>query len=217
MFKATHQIEKDVPVLAFGASSGGHFAAQLAVRGLVDAAMVGVMSLAPPLLEKWINFEGKKPPIYFAPMPRDTDTLAKVAANYESMNGNGPVVLDQETCQSRPVDASYLNERVPGLKMWQAQAMVNSLTEAGHIDAVTGMLVKDPTNTSSTGDNWKDVLQSGCASQGCLDHQSLVVGASPLAKALNRAWAFHEYCSEVTLKALEFFDKELEGPTFLGD
>lgn len=216
LFKASHHIEQTIPVLALGTSSGGIFAAQLAVRKLVNAAVVGVMSLGPQLTTKWVNMEGTKPPIYFAPMPRDTETVAKVETDYQAMNGQGPVVLDRETCQSRPVDASYLNERVPGLTMSQAQAITNSLTETGHIDAITGLLVKDPTSTTGLGaNNWKSVLQSSCASQGCLENQSLEVGVSPLAKALNRAWAFHEYCSEVTLKALGFFETELAGAAFL--
>ena len=196
------------------------FAAKLAVRKVVDAAMVGVMSLGPDLLEKWVNFEGtKKPPIYFAPMPRDKDTLAKVEANYEAMNGLGSVFLDEHTCQVRPVDASYLNERVQGLSMWQAQAIVNALVEAGHIDSVTGLLIHDPSSSPGTvgGENWKDVLKKTCAKDGCLENQLLAAAASPLAKALNRAWAVHDYCSEVTLKALEFFAKTLDGPALLVD
>ena len=215
-FKTSHHIEQHIPVLALGTSSGGIFAARLAVRRLVNAAMVGVMSLGPQLTTKWLNMEGTKPPIYFAPMPRDKETVAKVETDYQVMNGQGPVVLDRETCQSRPVDPSYLNERVPGLTMSQAQAIVDALTEAGHIDAITGLLVKDPTSTTALGaNNWKVALQSSCADEGCLENQSLEIGASPLAKALNRAWAFHEYCSEVTLKALGFFEKELGGAAFL--
>ena len=213
--------QNNIPVVAFGASSGGHFAAKLAIRKVVDAAMVGVMSLGPDLVDQWVQMEeGKKPPIYFAPMPKDTDTLTKVEANYQTMKdsgGGGPVLLDKETCQARPLDASYLNDRVEGLTMWQAQAIVNSLTEAGHIDPVTGLLVHDPTTDPSTGgrENWKDTLQRTCAKEGCLENQSLAVGASPLVKAMNRAWAFHDYCSEVTLKALTFFDKELEEDALL--
>ncbi|VEU45148.1 unnamed protein product [Pseudo-nitzschia multistriata] len=39
----------------------------------------------------------------------------------------------------------------------------------------------------------------------------LTPGMSPLAKALHRAWAFHEYCSEVVEKSLDFFEGTRKG------
>lgn len=36
----------------------------------------------------------------------------------------------------------------------------------------------------------------------------LTPGRSPLAKALHRAWAVHEYCSEAVDRALDFFERE---------
>lgn len=213
VFKSQHHLT-GLPVLALGTSSGGVFGVQLAVRGIVDAALVGAMHLRDELVQKWIAME-KKPPVYIAAMPRDEEKLGKIQANFEAMNGQGPVVLDVDTCRPRTLDASFLNERVPNLSIASAQAIVSDLIEAGHIDAVTGLLVRDPTGGSES--NWREVLKSGCGAPewACLENQPLEMGESPLAKALNRAWAFHEYCSEVTIKALEFFEKELGGEPFL--
>ena len=223
-----------LPVLAFGASSGGRFAAQLAVRQLVDAAMVGVMSLGHDLAQKWRGLEdnnnnnnSQRPPIYLAPMPRDKRTTAGANQDFEMMvmttmkdatshplpNGNplpkNPVRLDVTTCVPLPVTASYLNQRVPQMTHTMAEMIVTALVTSSHMDAASGLLLQDPTQS-----NWRDILREQCADQGCLENQPLGPGVSPLAKALHRCWAFHEYCSEATLKALEFFQQELGGTAF---
>ena len=227
------------PILAFGASSGGRFAAQLAVRQIVDAAMVGVMSLGQELVQKWIDMglddnhrqKKKRPPIYLAPMPRDKRTTTGSMEDYERMIlarttdvvpraiHDSPVRLDTTTCVPMPVTATYLNQRVPHMSFAMAEMVVDALTSSSHIDAASGMLTKDPTQS-----NWRDILQEQCGGSrnkniiiqdnGCLEQQPLGPGVSPLAKALHRCWAFHEYCSEVTLKALAFFQEELGGPFF---
>lgn len=89
------------------------------------------------------------------------------------------------------------------MKRSMADSIVKALLEAGHLDHVNLYFAKDPTQS-----NWRDILQSACGSV-CLEHQSLAPGQSPLAKALHRAWAFHEYCSEVVLTALEYFEKSI--------
>lgn len=214
-----------LPVLAFGASSGGRFAAQLAVgqQQIVDAAMVGVMSLGPNLVEQWNNLDDtKKPPIYLAPMPRDKGTTASATQDYESMAhgkttagdknahyaGTNPVLLDTTTCVPFPVTASLLHKHVPHMTVLMADMIVKALVVRGHLESgvSSGYLLKDPTKT-----NWRNILKAQCESQGCLVNQPLGPGISPLAKALHRAWAYHEYCSEATTNALEFFQRELGG------
>ena len=197
-------------VLAFGASSGGRFAAQLAARQMVDAAFVGVMSVGGEdnVIPKWEALP-QKPPIYLAPMPKDPGTLKACQNDFNAMNFNGPVVLDDKTCAAFPVDATYLNHRVPHMKLDKATMIITALQASGHMDDF-GMLIKDPTQS-----DWRKVLQNQCGASGCLQDQPLGPGVSPLAKALHRAWAFHEYCSEATVKALQFFQQELGGKPFV--
>jgi hypothetical protein len=213
-------------VWAFGASSGGRFAAELAIlHGTVDAAMVGVMTLGTNLVQKWKDLPtSKQPPIYLAPMPRDKRTLRGNEQDFAGMmtqqqhqqnNGssNSRVVLDIDTCTSFPVTALYLHQRVPHMTMDMATNIVSQLQDKKHMDPVSGMLLQDPTQS-----DWRNVLHATCGavvdtttnSGGCLQNQPLGPGISPLAKALHRAWAFHEYCSEVTLKALHFFQQQLQ-------
>jgi len=223
----TFHVNANLPVFAFGASSGGRFAAQLAVRKIVDAAMVGVMSLGQELTRRWSEMD-KKPPIYLAPMPRDMQTLDSTKRDFAIMsqasdsNESSPnkhkkdllksksVILDTTTCVALPVTSSYLHQRVSHMTIEMADLIVAALKSTGHLDSTTGYLLKDPTKL-----NWRDILKARCERQGCLESQALGPGVSPLAKALHRCWAFHEYCSEATSKALHFFQQELGRPQFV--
>ena len=205
-----HFVPNSKRVLAFGASSGGHMAATLAInQELVDAAFVGVMTMGGSLVNQWKN-KKSKPPIYLAPMPRDKRTLKGNQQDYEAMKGLGPVILDTTTCQSFPVTAAYLNERVPNMKLSMANLIIPALVATGHLHPDTFMFMKDPTRS-----DWRNDLHFECGGKGCLQNQPLGPGVSPLAKAFHRAWAMHEYCSEATVKALEFFQKELGGPELI--
>jgi hypothetical protein len=184
-------------VIAIGASSGGRFAAQLAQKSIAQAALVMVMSLGPSLCDKLTPTT----PIYLAPMPRDTRTTQKAKADYEklkALNPDMPIIFDETTCGSLPVTADYIHQRVVGTTLDMARAIVKSLMEARHLDA-NHWLLQDPTRSS-----WRDILRDNCGDV-CLQNQILEPGKSPLAKALHRAWAFHEYCSEVVEPALDYF------------
>eukprot|EP00592_Proboscia_alata_P006576 CAMPEP_0194359574 /NCGR_PEP_ID=MMETSP0174-20130528/6829_1 /TAXON_ID=216777 /ORGANISM="Proboscia alata, Strain PI-D3" /LENGTH=387 /DNA_ID=CAMNT_0039130535 /DNA_START=44 /DNA_END=1207 /DNA_ORIENTATION=- len=214
---ALQQLKSSVDVvLAFGASSGGRFAAEVAAVGLADAALVMVMSLGPSLTNRFIemgkgkdkNKTARMPPIYLAPMPRDVRTTAAAKNEYAtimaaSIQGDAPLVLDTTTCVPFAVTAEFLNERVPLMKKDAAELIVKSLINAGHLDTASRNLLEDPTKS-----NWRDVLKEECG-DACLQNQVLKQGHSPLAKALHRAWAFHEYCSEVIIIAVGFFEREL--------
>ena len=192
--------------IAIGASSGGRFAAELAADGVVKAALVMVMSLGPVLRKRLATMGNTMPYIYLAPMPRDALTTQAVVSDFDNINhmlslsSESRLVLDTTTCVALPVTEEYLHERVPNMRRDMADKIVQALLEAQHLDS-NRLLRKDPTSS-----NWRNVLQESCA-ESCLEHQSLAPGRSPLAKALHRAWAFHEYCSEVIEKALDYFEK----------
>jgi len=204
-------------VLAIGASSGGRFAAEVAAINLADAALVMVMSLGPSLTDRLIamgksntgnSSTARIPPIYLAPMPRDKGTTAAAKKDYATIaaafiQGDVPLVLDTTTCVPFAVTMEFLNERVPLMGKDAAGMIVESLIEGGHLDPVSQILLKDPTKS-----NWRDVVRADCGDT-CLRKQPLEQGHSPLAKALHRAWAFHEYCSEVILVAVDFFERKL--------
>eukprot|EP00546_Thalassionema_frauenfeldii_P019838 CAMPEP_0178902758 /NCGR_PEP_ID=MMETSP0786-20121207/4784_1 /TAXON_ID=186022 /ORGANISM="Thalassionema frauenfeldii, Strain CCMP 1798" /LENGTH=307 /DNA_ID=CAMNT_0020574063 /DNA_START=306 /DNA_END=1229 /DNA_ORIENTATION=- len=183
---------------AIGASSGGAFAAQLVTQQLVEAAVVMVMSLPSNLITKLQQFSGVR--IYLAPMPNDQGTTRRAVDN--AKQATDQIYLDTTRCQALPVTLSYLVQRVPGMTHEAANILIDTLQDAHHLDANTHKLVVDPTRS-----NWR-TLVSPSNQTYWLNQFALKPGYSPLAKALHRAWAFHEYCSEVVIPALDLFEQE---------
>jgi hypothetical protein len=150
----------------------------------------------------------------------------------QSSNNNLHVVLDETSCQPLPVTADYLWNRVPNMTIEAARIIIDTFIEAKHIDATTKLLVVDPTKS-----NWRDfvlnlheipdsllelhdsLLEAQEFQHQLLQHKEsshkimlwntfdLTPGMSPLAKALHRAWAYHEYCSEAVHPAIALFEK----------
>jgi hypothetical protein len=205
-------------------------------KNLAQAALVMVMGLGRPLVEKLkqnsiIGTEAASPLLFLAPMPRDRRTTRLARENAEqliSLSENNSTRLDDTTCGSFPVTESYLRERVPDMTPIAAHRIVTALAKAGHLHPDTLEFLKDPTQS-----DWRDVLlaipttttlrgdehppmimaaTNAAASSAMVilwGRFPLAPGKSPLAKALHRAWAFHEYCSEVVVPALEFFEERL--------
>ena len=244
-------------VISIGASSGGHFAAALAVNGIATGgSLIMVSRIGPKLVEKFISsikaYEKEYDeaggdslsdsiisPIYLAPMPRDTGTTKGAQTDYDTILQSSSksaiverlrrrIILDVSTCTPLEISVAYLNERVPHMTASMATMIIKALAKAKHvvpsrsptnpsnpsgnnlsddnIQQSNFSLIKDPTRS-----DWRQVLQESCANQGCLTNQPLGPGVSPLAKGLHRAWAYHEYCSEVVEPALDFFASSLDG------
>ena len=188
---------------AIGASSGGAFAAELLTRDVVQGALVMVMSLSNNVMQKMKRKQTQKP-IYLAPMPRDANTMQHVIQNYKECDSimKEYIVLDKSSCASLPVTIEYLIQRVPGMTVQMGNELIQQLKQATHIDTISNMLIVDPTKSK-----WRDIITSTTKNKThWMDIFDLTPGYSPLAKALHRAWAFHEYCSEVIVPALRFFD-----------
>ncbi|CAJ1947279.1 unnamed protein product [Cylindrotheca closterium] len=171
--------------------------------------------------------KASSPKLYLAPMPRDKGTTQKAIQNYHTLctnncasAGHNPlpnseagdwIILDTTHCASLPVTVDFLMQRVPGMNVEAANQLIQALLEAKHMDKDSQELVVDPTRS-----NWRDLLllqeekkAVSSSSNASYYHGKFALqpGYSPLAKALHRAWAFHEYCSEVVVPALEFFEQ----------
>jgi len=208
-----HQKVKHPVIYAIGASSGGSFASQLLVSNMVDEALVMVMSLSNNIVKRLIEHPK---PLYLAPMPRDTNTLTRCEQNYHDLISTSStsnrmkeyIRLDKTTCKSIPVTTSYLIQRIPHMTNNHANQLIHLLKQVNHIDKTTNMLLVDPTKS-----NWRDILipiknsSTNKKSMYWLDLYDLSPGKSKVAKALHRSWAYHEYCSEVVLPALRFFEE----------
>lgn len=183
-------------------------AANLAVEGLADAALVMVMGLRPRLQEK-LSQTSKIIPLYLAPMPRDRHTCKRVEENYQALKDKA--ILDESSCVPLPLTVDYLVSRVVGLTRGDASTIVSALKQAHHLREDDSMFERDPTQS-----NWREILlmvDHSLASESTPNllwgHLVLTRGQSPLAKALHRAWAFHEYCSEAVHPALDYFERSL--------
>lgn len=217
------------PVVAVGASSGGRYAGRLLAREIVDASVVMVSALGKESVAELRNRspDGSThppPSLYLALMPRDKSTTRAARKDSAGLGwtfvGSPPpppeerteeeigggerpaAVFDDTTCVPVPVDVAFLVGRVPGMKPSVASAIVAALTVSDHRDNGTGLLLVDPTTS-----DWRYQVRAVCGS--CLEGHSLKRGRSPLAKALHRAWAFHEYCSEALQKALPWIEARL--------
>ena len=228
-------VEFDDPptVYALGASSGGYMAAKLVADGVAESGAVMVMGLSNQLLEKIISLPeepGRR--LYLAPMTRDKGTAKNVRRNYahwKEVQKRNPhpaheMLVDEVSCVPLPVTANYLWTRVPGMTLEAAQTIVDVLLDHNHLDPLTLKLIVDPTKS-----NWRDFflqedvpmpdslrLSKEEQPENIVPHQNssmmlwgtfdLTPGIYPLAKALHRAWAMHEYCSEIVEYALDFFE-----------
>jgi len=255
--------DNKILVRAIGASSGGSMAAKIMAEGVVDSALVMVMSLRTQLVDKLMQQTSKQDNtikandnitttirrLYFAPMTKDKGTAKRVRENYNyflenqkklqlSKNNENhsfrlEVILDEDSCRSLPVTVEYLWNRVPGMTTEASKLIVDTLIKANHIDPINSnsLLIVDPTKST-----WRDLLKakeiiipkpllqsslnirSSSSSRNNNDNKKdehnilwgtfdLTPGISPLAKALHRAWAMHEYCSESVNPALDFFEQ----------
>ena len=196
-------------IIAVGASSGGFMAGQLLSMQKVQAAIVMIMGLSPQIVSKLSSLlDSNNPPIlYFAPMPNDKGTTKRVVDNYNTLSKNKPsssIALDTKTCTSLPVTTQYLLQRVPNLSMPHAEYIHNTLKQNEYIHPSTNLFLMNPTNTP-----WR-ILVSPKNETFLFDKYVLTPGYSPLAKALHRAWAFHEYCSDVIYPSFDFIEQQLK-------
>lgn len=216
-------------VYALGASSGGAMAAKLVGEGVAESAAVMVMGLREQLLDTIISRKDGGKKLYLAPMTRDKGTTKRVRDNQAYWNkrkqqqpSTHEMIVDEVSCVPLPVTADYLWNRVPGMTHEAAQIIVDVLLQHKHLDPKTMKLIVDPTKS-----NWRDFFlkekrrpfpKSLQANQNdsflpksnidmlLWDTFDLTPGISPLAKSLHRAWAMHEYCSEIVETAIDFFE-----------
>ncbi len=217
-------------VYALGASSGGAMAAKLVGEGVADSAAVMVMGLRDQLLETILSSHEGKKKLYLAPMTRDKGTTKRVRdnqAHWNKTNRQRPstheMIVDEVSCVPLSVTADYLWNRVPGMTHEAAEIIVDVLLKHKHLDPKTMKLLVDPTKSNwrnfflkemqipvpkslakiNPNDNFLPNSNVEMLLWGSFD---LTPGISPLAKALHRAWAMHEYCSEIVGNALDFFE-----------
>ena len=189
---------RTLPLVAFGASSGGAFVLQLPALLPCAAVVSQIMALPPSMLPP------PQPPILFVHMPRDQRTASFVQKCLKRLHQNGSTAQQIEVHPKRPT-ADFFAERIARLAPGTAAALHGALRRAGLLDT-DGFLQNDPRRTA-----WREAIG---ASPGLRDSlpgpspgttDSLRADESAVAEALNVAWAAHEIASdpmEATLKWL---------------
>jgi hypothetical protein len=191
-----------LPLFGLGCSSGGTFLWKLfqyleeidhpLLR--IDGMIIQSMALPiaqPPLVPQL------PPPIIFNPMPRDQSMYESVLHNNHSLVADHrypSLMVHIGTCSPLPCSPEFISSRLWYLPLTLQEAQtINSLLRAhNYLNLHDDYLIKDPTNPTN---NWRDLLVKNLSPE-TMAKIDLTPGKSPLAKVLNRCWAFHEYCAD---------------------
>lgn len=182
-----------LPLVAFGASSGGAFVLQL--PGLVPnlrAVVSQIMAVPPSMLS------ASHPPTMFVHMPRDQRTAAFVSRCMKRLAQAGVAAREVEVQPVRPT-AGFFLKRIERLAPATAIKLHDALKRSGLLNA-SGHLADDPRRSP-----WREAIRStpgllealpGPSPDGAPD--SLIGDESAVSEALNVAWAMHEIVSDPT-------------------
>jgi hypothetical protein len=192
----------NLPLFSLGTSSGGHFVWKMACRGEIDGAVIQVMSV--DISKCSSSLKDHPAPIVLNAMRRDRNTFDAMYKNFQQLESivKKDYVTFQE-CSPLIVSRDYLMNRLPFIDAEMATSIVIALNNSGFIDSETGYLIKDPTAPDST---WRNVLLDYFRMNSHDLGLVLEKGRSPLGKALNRAWAFHEYCADYIAPNLKWME-----------
>ena len=192
-------LKPSLPLVAFGASSGGAFVLQLpALVPHVTAVVSQIMAVPPSMLPP------TQPPTLFVHMPRDQRTAAFVHKCVKRLQNAGVPSRQLEVHRQRPT-AAFFAERIERLSPEGAASLHGALKRAGLLDT-DGFLRDDPRRSG-----WREALEAapglraalpGPAPGGAPD--SLVPDESAVAEALNVAWAAHEIASDPMAQTLQW-------------
>eukprot|EP00543_Licmophora_paradoxa_P009840 CAMPEP_0202463666 /NCGR_PEP_ID=MMETSP1360-20130828/59087_1 /ASSEMBLY_ACC=CAM_ASM_000848 /TAXON_ID=515479 /ORGANISM="Licmophora paradoxa, Strain CCMP2313" /LENGTH=223 /DNA_ID=CAMNT_0049086661 /DNA_START=75 /DNA_END=746 /DNA_ORIENTATION=- len=184
---------KDIPILTFGASSGGGFVASVLPAAMKEMGvpLVGYISqiMARPLLDSSEN-------AVYITMDRDMVTDANAESIVETLKGNRVKALHIRL-PPIPLSDSYFSDRIVEITEKQSTDLVKALKSANMLDT-SGLLSEDPRKS-----NWRSVL-ANLEVHG----DTLEADESPISEVLNVAWSMHEMSRDGVSQALDFLLKK---------
>ncbi|KAI9115507.1 hypothetical protein K1719_013176 [Acacia pycnantha] len=185
------KLEK-LPLVALGASSGGHFVSVLAnimkfssIVLMIAEGKFGLMSI-----------KKDYPPTLFVHMPKDLYRQQKIDQYVEVLKDKG-IDVDVIECLEIPLSPKTLADRIPGLGQTVSSRLFEFFQEKGFIDD-KGYLKKDGRAL-----NWKKALQ---------EKKSLILDKRLLPhiqEELNLAFAYHEMTSVHSDKIFKWFESHI--------
>jgi len=198
-------LSEDVPLYAFGASSGGafvgHIAKSAALRGKLRCRIPQIMAVpgASSFSAQLPNGEQATwpaPPTLFIHMPRDGRTAGRVTQALREL-WDGGIVAAELHCDPQPITADFFSSRMDNVSAAQSRAMADALRQRGILNE-SGYLVEDP----RAGNDWRAVLAETGVPQALED--TLEPDGSRLSEEFNLAAAKHEMCATHAEAMLDF-------------
>ncbi|KAL4426995.1 hypothetical protein ABPG77_009556 [Micractinium sp. CCAP 211/92] len=183
----------ELPLLSFGASSGGSFALRV---GALMPEVKGVVSQITPVNPSiFKGLDRPFPPTIFVHMAeRDPSKAETVAAALGVLKESGTPAAEIRV-GPRPCTPEFL-QRSPLIPQKMARSIVDALTEAGLLDE-GGYFIEDPRRT---GKQWRDLLKP------LVGELSLEADVSQVAELFNVAYARHELIGDTTDVSLAWLE-----------
>lgn len=215
-----HQFSADyfnhtLPILAFGASSGGFFVSTVLGPSLrqqqkqqsnnssniVNLSLSGYISQIAAAPDPWPLSSNSivlpSPAVVLITMNRDVRTDAAATAVVEQL-ATRAVPVQHIRLPPLQMSADFFANRISDSgydKNGSSSKMVQALQEAKMLSE-DGFLLDDPRRS-----DWRRVLSPFAAAVG---NDSLLADRSPLSEVLNAAWGMHEMSRDGVERALEF-------------
>jgi hypothetical protein len=183
-----------VPVLAFGASSGGGFVSSILPKAMeqqAGGALKGYIS------QIFADSRASQMPSVFVTMNHDEVTDRNAQELVVTFQKKG-IPARHVRLASFPLKEYFFSERIDKVDQDLSKQMFQDLRHAKMVDN-DDMLVEDPRRS-----DWRSVLGSSAAKVG----DSMVPDASPLSEVMNVAWGMHEMTRDGVKDAVEFLLKD---------
>jgi len=190
--------QPQVPIVAFGASSGGNFVGATLPDSMEDVhrpleGYIAQISAPNPRTHK-VSEQHPLPVAVYITMNRDSMTdnnaaemvLSLDAENHPAKHIRLPPLV---------VGPSFFQDRIEGVTKQQSEQMVKALTDAGYIDTEKGVLKKDPRSYTA----WKEAIRPVAPTW-----DTLVADQSATSEVMNVARAMHELSRDGVKEAMDF-------------
>nr|DAD37671.1 TPA_asm: hypothetical protein HUJ06_008312 [Nelumbo nucifera] len=173
-----NRLEK-LPIVALGASSGGHFVSALAT----DMKFSSITLMIAEGLFRGLDIPDDYPPTLFVHMPKDDERMKLIGKNMKALRRKG-VDVSEIKCMEFPLAPSLLADRIPGLDDTISVKLFELFRNKGFIDD-NGYMRKDGRATK-----WKEAVRK---EQNLLPDKYEWI--HHIQEELNLAFAYHEMTS----------------------
>ncbi|PON90660.1 Alpha/Beta hydrolase fold containing protein [Trema orientale] len=183
---------EQLPLVALGASSGGHFVSVLATE--LNFSSITLM-IAEGVFDR-MDIKENYPPTLFVHMPKDIYRRQKLVENMELLRNKGVDVAEIE-CMEFPLLPHLLADRIPGIDQSVSAKLFELFQQKGFIDENKYMR-KDGRKM-----RWKEALKEDKTIS--VDEHLL----HPIQEELNLAFAYHEMTSLHTDQIFKWFESHM--------